>query len=158
MDASGSSAIKTQNSNLRLVWAIAIIGSIPIVIFTVMIVIAGGRTGFSASLIDAYKVYSAIVLSFLGGIHWGIILGSDNDNLSGKTLVIALIAPFIGWVAVFVVEPLCFALLIVGFAGQGAWDNFSAHRGNLPLWYSKTRMILTLVVILSMAIAMYATA
>ena len=158
MDADGSNAIKPDRSNRRLVWAIAIIGAIPIVVLTAMIVIAGGRTGFSAPLIDAYKVYSAIILSFLGGIHWGIILGSENDSLSGKTLVIALIAPFIGWIAVFIAEPLCFAVLMVGFAGQGAWDNFAAHKGYLPLWYSKTRMILTLVVILSMAITMYATA
>lgn len=158
MDASGSTTQESENSDHKLVWAIAIIGAIPMVLFSAIIVVAGGRSGFAAPFIDAYKVFSAIILSFLGGIHWGIVLGSGNDHFSGKALVISLIAPLIGWIAFFVSEPMCFALLMVGFAGQGAWDNFAVHKGHLPLWYSKTRMILTLVVILSMAAIMYATA
>ncbi len=147
-----------ENSNQKLVWIIVIIGALPVIILTVTIVLFGGHSSISASLIDAYKVYSAIVLSFLGGIHWGIVLGAENERPASKPLIMSLSAPLIGWSAVFIAEPLCFALLIVGFAGQGAWDNFSAHNGNLPLWFSKIRLTLTLVVILLLAITMYATA
>lgn len=154
----GLKASQPEVQNQRLIWTIAVIGAVPMLIFTSAILISGGHSGTSAPLIDAYKIYSAIVLSFLGGIHWGIVLGAKEEVPSSKTLLVSVAAPLIGWIAVFVSEPMCFALLIVGFAGQGAWDNFAAHNGKLPLWFSKTRMILTIVVIISMAVAMYATA
>lgn len=144
--------------NRRTIWVTAIIGVMPVIVFSALIVFSGGHSSFAASLVDAYKVYSAIALSFLGGIHWGVVLAAKHNVPSGKTIIVSLIAPLIGWVSVFVAEPMCFALLIVGFAGQGAWDNFSAHNGQLPIWFSNTRIILTAVVILSLAITMYATA
>jgi hypothetical protein len=155
---SGSDSPENTKQNIRTIWIIAVIGAVPIIIFTALIAVAGGHSGYAAPLVDAYKVYSAILLSFLGGIQWGIVLVGKENTPSSKTILISLIAPLIGWIAVFVAEPMCFALLTVGFAGQGAWDNFAAHNGYLPLWYSKIRMILTSVVILSLAITMYATA
>ncbi len=153
-DAEPSEGAKQNN---RTIWIIAIIGVVPVIIFTALIAFTGGHSSFAAPLIDAFKVYSAISLSFLGGIHWGIVLAANENISSGKTIIVSLVAPLIGWIAVFVAEPMCFALLIVGFAGQGAWDNFAAHNGHLPIWFSKTRMILTVVVILSLAVTMYAT-
>ena len=154
----GPEPSKGAKQNNRTIWVIAAIGVVPVIIFTALIAFSGGHSSFAAPLVDAYKVYSAITLSFLGGIHWGIVLAAKENVSSVKTIIVSLVAPLIGWLAVFVSEPMCFALLIVGFAGQGAWDNFTAHNGHLPIWFSNTRMILTAVVILSLAITMYATA
>ena len=154
----GPEPSKGAKQNSHTIWIIAIIGVVPVIIFTALIAFSGGHSSFAAPLVDAYKVYSAISLSFLGGIHWGVVLAAKENISSGKTIIVSLAAPLIGWIAVFVAEPMCFALLIVGFAGQGAWDNFAAHNGHLPIWFSNTRMILTAVVILSLAITMYATA
>jgi len=154
----GAKPSEGAKKNNRTIWVIAAIGVVPVIIFTALIAFSGGHSSFAAPLVDAYKVYSAITLSFLGGIHWGIVLAAKQNVSSGKTIIVSLGAPLIGWIAVFVAEPMCFALLIVGFAGQGAWDNFTAHNGHLPIWFSNTRMILTAVVILSLAITMYATA
>ena len=156
IDDAGPSEGAKQNS--RTIWLIATIGVMPVIIFTALIACFGGHSSLTVPLVDAYKVYSAITLSFLGGIHWGVVLAEKQNASSGETIIVSLVAPLIGWVAVFVEEPMCFALLIVGFAGQGAWDNFTAHTGQLPIWFSNTRMILTKVVILSLAITMYATA
>ncbi len=144
--------------NSRTIWIIATIGVVPVIILTALIAFSGGHSSFAAPLVDAYKVYSAISLSFLGGIHWGVVLAANGSVSSRQTIIVSLAAPLIGWAAVFVAEPMCFALLIVGFAGQGAWDNFAAHNGQLPIWFSKIRMMLTAVVILSLAVTMYATA
>ena len=154
----GSEAPEGTKQNSRAIWIIAIIGVVPVMIFAALITLAGGHSSFAAPLVDAYKVYSAITLSFLGGIHWGVVLAAKENVSSEKTIIVSLVAPLIGWIAVFVAEPMCFALLIVGFAGQGAWDNFAAHNGQLPIWFSKVRLILTMVVILSLAVTMYATA
>lgn len=152
------SSLSPDAHDRRTIWIIAVTGAIPMVVFAILIVLTGGHSEISILLIDAFKVYSTLVLSFLGGVRWGAVLASQDRLPAGKIIITSLLAPLIGWIAVFVSEPMCFALLIVGFAGQGAWDNFAAHNGRLPIWFAKLRMILTVVVILSLAMAMYATA
>ena len=37
------------------------------------------------------------------------------------------------------------SVLAAGFAGQGAWDVWTAERGQGPAWYGRLRMRLTVV-------------
>lgn len=142
----------------RLVWALSAIGLAPLILFTVVLVVVGNQSGMVAPVVDAYKTCAAIILSFLAGIHWGIVLNKNEVAISSRSIVVAVAAPLTGWVAVFVTEPMCFALLIVGFAGQGAWDNIAAHNGLLPRWFSKIRMIMTIFVVAILAVSMFVTA
>ncbi len=146
-----------ENQPIRVVWLISLIGLVPIVIFTIAITFSGMQSGVVPVLIDAFKTYAAILLSFLGGIRWGVALNKDSQKNIERSILAATIAPLIGWVAIFVAEPLCFAILIVGYAGQGAWDNISAHRGLMPLWFARIRMIMTTLVVISLAVTMFAT-
>jgi hypothetical protein len=148
----------TKNPANRLVWALAVLGLAPLIFFTVALVVVGMQSAMAAPIVDAYKTCAAIILSFLAGIHWGVILAKNETAAPLRSIALAIAAPLIGWMAVFVAEPMCFALLIVGFAGQGAWDNFAAHRGLLPQWFSKIRMVMTIIVVAILAVAMFVTA
>ncbi len=142
----------------RLVWVLSSIGLAPLIFFTVALVVVGKQSGMVAPIVDAYKTCAAIILSFLAGVHWGVVLNKNGAAISLRTMLVAIAAPLTGWAALFVGEPMCFALLIVGFAGQGAWDNFAAHNGLLPGWFSKIRMIMTIFVVAILALAMFVTA
>ena len=137
------------------VWALAIVGLLPIVVFTLLLIFAGRQSAIAAPITDAYKTFAAIILSFLGGVHWGVALNGSSHGVPRRTFVLAILAPLFGWIALFVSEPLSFALLIVIFAGQGAWDNFAGHSGQLPYWYARMRMILTIMMVVSLAIVMF---
>lgn len=101
--------------------------------------------------------YGAVILSFLGGVRWGIEV-QRNGETSGRTMVISMIPALIGFSAFAVPVPFVFAMLAVAFAAQGAWDSFSAHSGQVPQWYGKMRMVLTVLVCAALIVAFMATA
>jgi len=142
----------------RPVWLMSALGIAPLVFFTIALLLVGRQSALVAPLADAFKTCAAIILSFQAGIHWGILLGKSNSTLGPGSVLAAFAPPAIGWIALFISEPMCFAFLMVGFAAQGAWDNFAAHHGLLPRWFSKIRMILTIIMVAILAVAMFATA
>ncbi|MCO5082558.1 MAG: DUF3429 domain-containing protein [Rhizobiaceae bacterium] len=100
--------------------------------------------------------YSAIVLSFLGGIRWGIAMQTREGG--ARALAPSLVPALVGWLAPFVLQPYCFAILAVAYAAQGAWDSLSAGNGALPEWYGRMRVRLTIVAVATLVLAFVATA
>ena len=100
--------------------------------------------------------YSAVTLSFLGGIRWGIAMQTREDG--ARALAPSLVPALVGWLAPFVLQPYCFAILAVAYAAQGAWDSLSTGNGTLPEWYGRMRMRLTVVAVATLVLAFVATA
>ncbi len=141
-----------------LVLILGALGLLPIVLLTLLLVSLGDQSNFWVPLVDAIKTYSAIVISFVGGIHWATILGGLKTSTAHRGISISMVAPFFGWLAIFLNEPMSFALLIVCLLAQGAWENLSVINNHLPPWHSKVRQILTMFSVVSLAVAMFATA
>lgn len=102
-------------------------------------------------------VYSAVVLSFLGGVRWGIGLTAEGAAKRPGELWLALPPALVGWVAVIVPVPLSFAILAVAFAALGAWDALAAHRNKLPEWYGRLRIVLTVGAVAMLLLAFAST-
>ncbi|MFI0844229.1 DUF3429 domain-containing protein [Mesorhizobium sp. IMUNJ 23232] len=102
-------------------------------------------------------VYSAVVLSFLGGVRWGAGLTAEGADKRPGELWLALPPAFIGWIAVVVPVPLSFAILAVAFAALGAWDALATHRNKLPEWYGRLRIILTVGAVAMLLLAFAST-
>lgn len=100
--------------------------------------------------------YCAIILSFLGGIRWGLGMVFRGGG-SPRDLVASCIPPLMGWAAVYAPVPFAFALFAAAFAAQGAWDAFAAHSGMAPGWYGRLRILLTVLVVAAMLLAFVAT-
>lgn len=103
------------------------------------------------------KVYAAIVLSFLGGVRWGLAMARRREP-NGRDLFIATAAPLAGWIGSATPAPYTFALLAAAFAAHGAWDTIAAHRGKAPDWYARQRTLLTLIVVATLVLAFASTA
>lgn len=101
--------------------------------------------------------YSAVILSFLGGARWGMEIHRHHEA-SSWVLVVGMLPALIGFAAFAVPAPFVFAMLAVAFAAHGAWDSFSAHSDQVPAWYGKMRVVLTVLVVAAMIIAFMATA
>ncbi len=92
-----------------------------------------------------FLVYSAVILSFLGGVRWGAVASSDAVAMQGlaASVLPSLWAWFVVWLA-----PVGMAvwLMAVGYALMGIADWSRPPRGIAP-WMRRLRMRLTLAVI-----------
>lgn len=101
--------------------------------------------------------YAAIVLSFLGGLRWGLAVARP-DRASRRDLWLGIVPALVGWGALATPVPYAFGLLAVAFAAQGAWDSLSAQDGPMPAWFGRLRTRLTVVVVAMLVLALAATA
>ncbi len=100
--------------------------------------------------------YSALILSFLGGIRWGVEM-AQRDKPRFIELGGAVIAPLAAWGLVMAfftqgAKPLWFILMAAAIALFWFWD-FASSR--LPGWYQKLRIWPTLGAVLSLGVAYY---
>lgn len=103
------------------------------------------------------KSYAAVILSFLGGIRWGLATRDDDETTQGF-LGMSVLPSLAGWAAFLMPDIYAFAWLAACFAGQGAADQFAVHAGKAPAWFGRLRMRLTMLVTGAMLLALIAVA
>ncbi|MFN3230884.1 MAG: DUF3429 domain-containing protein [Alphaproteobacteria bacterium] len=93
---------------------------------------------------EAMLFYSATVLSFLGGVRWGMALNNPRSSRMASSLTIGIFPPLVAWVMLLI--DLHWGLLgtAVAFALMYASDLFAAKEGTAPAWYPQLRMPLTI--------------
>jgi hypothetical protein len=141
----------------RMARRLALAGFLPILVLSLWLFGIAEDHPWRAVTLALLKSYGAVILSFLGGIRWGLGMVQGGQG-SGRALAASCLPPLAGWAAVFVTEPYSFALLAVAFAAQGAWDVFAAHAGVAPRWFGATRTLLTVLVVAAMVLSFVATA
>ncbi|RTR03816.1 DUF3429 domain-containing protein [Halomonas nitroreducens] len=96
--------------------------------------------------IHAFLGYAAVILSFLGGVHWGLALGTlaPGSVAFRRRLGMAVLPSLVAWSALLL-EPLPGTwLLVAGFVLLRA---FEVGTTGLPAWYRRLRSALTLGVV-----------
>ena len=121
---------------------LALAGFVPFAALIVWLVAISNDHVWRDETIFLLKVYSATILSFLGGTRFGeaLMAGGEEQRLP---LAASVVPALCAWVACSIGEPASFALLAVAFAAQGAWDSVSSHRGDMPGWYGRMRVVVT---------------
>lgn len=98
----------------------------------------------------ALVAYGATILSFLGGVHWGLAIGPQRVAHSGKLpgrLIVSVIPSLAGWTALLVAESTGLLVLAAAVAAM-LWVDLRATRlGQAPPWYPKLRRPLTFAVV-----------
>lgn len=98
----------------------------------------------------ALLVYAIAILSFLGGVRWGI-------NMSGNELprdyFIAVTPALIGWAAIGLSRPRDLWMLCIAFVIYGLLDYGMACRVVAPEWYGRLRLFLSAVAAICLGIA-----
>ncbi len=109
----------------------------------------GGALGRRAP--GALLAYAAVILSFMGGVHWGLAMSAARPSWLryGASVVPALL----GWAALLAGGRAGFVLLAASFASLYAYDRGAVRAGEAPAWYPALRWPLTLVVCLCLALA-----
>ena len=112
----------------------------------------GWRPFVLAALLD----FAAVILAFMGAIHWGLAMRAEETDEKAKLqLGLSVIPPLLGWAALAGGLPMGLSLPIFLFAFIGLYlaDMHAVHVGLAPQWYPALRTPLTLVVCLSLLVA-----
>jgi hypothetical protein len=134
----------------RLSWILTIAGVLPFAITALAAFAMGADNPLTVSVVEVFRTWSVVVLSFLGGIRWGHALVYHSDRI-GKAALVSLVASVLpalfAWSTYFLADRQALVVLILAYAAQGAWDSLTAQTGNLPRWFASQRIILTLAVV-----------
>lgn len=89
--------------------------------------------------------YGATILSFLGGIYWGVALGQAPADAKIGVLLISVLPQLFGWVSLLM-PPFAAAIgLAAGLALMLAMDRFALRSALVPAWFFKLRATLSIV-------------
>lgn len=102
------------------------------------------------AVIFALIGYGALILSFLGGVHWGLAVARFGTMTEPRSRNIRLglsVAPSLtGWLCLLLPPVLGLGALTASFLAMLAVDLAAVQRCDAPVWYGRLRLPLTLVV------------
>jgi hypothetical protein len=105
----------------------------------------------------ALAAYGAVILSFLGGIHWGLAV-ADGDRVIGEGATFArlggsVVPSLVSWAALFLPAQMGMMVLAAAFSGMLLFDCRASRMAQTPPWYPTLRWPLTITVVMSLAVA-----
>lgn len=128
------------------------LGAIPFVLLAITGLLSQGPLQEQTSF--ALAAYGAVILSFLGGIHWGLAIAdfgpAQSDISTLHRLAFSVIPSLIGWGALLLPNPAGLLVLAAAFAWLLVFDLQASRKARAPAWYPKLRRPLTVVVVASL--------
>ncbi|NGX15075.1 DUF3429 family protein [Wenzhouxiangella sp. XN24] len=114
-----------------------------------------GGAGQQAYFAQQFIAYGAVILSFVGAVHWGTALASGSLRI--MRLAISVLPALLGWAALLLPSQGAAWLLLGGFVLLRAWEATPPVAATLPAWYRGLRTRLTVAVsVLLVLFAMFA--
>ncbi len=104
----------------------------------------GGGERLSQALI----VYGVAILSFLGGVRWGIAIGYESEAAQRRDFVIAVVPALIGWAAALLAPGAALWFILLGLMDYGLYC-----RDVAPEWYGRLRLGLSAAVAVLLGVA-----
>lgn len=101
----------------------------------------------AASWRHALSAYGAVILSFVGALHWGLAmtLPALSDGQRSAWYVWSVAPALIAWPSLLIAPRLAAPLLIAGFIAHYLQDRRLASQALLPSWYLPLRLRLSMV-------------
>ncbi len=137
-----------------LAWGLSLAGFIPFGFLAIALLVLGPGSGFFASLFDIFKIWSALILSFLGGIRWGFAIA--NEPFENRNLLLSVVPSILAWFVLLLPDAYCILALLLLFSLHGAWDSFYINEGKVAPWFGKIRITLTFLVVAAHVVVLFA--
>jgi glycerol uptake facilitator-like aquaporin len=101
--------------------------------------------------------YAAVILSFLGALHWAFAMTIPSLNQRSRNLsfIWSVIPSLIAWISLLVNEFFGTLLLIIFFALSLWKDKQLIDIFELPKWYFPMRSRLSFIVIICLSISLF---
>lgn len=102
--------------------------------------------------------YGAVILGFLGGVHWGLAFDADStvpSDIQRARFGLGVMPSLFGWVALLVAflgaERIALVVLVLGYVGTTVLEARASRRGFMPRGYMGLRWVLSSLVIVILA-------
>lgn len=134
------------------------LGLLPFIIPTALLVYDAAHT---ALWLHWLMTYAAVILSFVGALHWAFAMTLPNLNLKQTRwcFVWSIIPALVAWAALFLASFDGMLVMAAFFAGNFMQDAYLAKNVGMPSWYMRMRFHLSLVatscLIIAAALTLY---
>lgn len=99
--------------------------------------------------------YGAVIISFLGAIHWGLEFAKYGGHHQGyRRYAIGAVAPAIAWPTMLLPVEYALVTQFLAFVFLYFVDARATVRGWAPAWYSTYRFVLTFIVGASLVVSL----
>ena len=142
--------IKTLSGNEKIAKTLGYAGLIPFITFSIGSWI---EIPYLYNTVYVLITYAAIILSFMGAIHWGMAM-SKTDSKHGKCFIISVIPALAAWFSLLIPEFFSLIILLIGFFLLLSFDLTVEKSQGFPGWYIPMRIKLTFIVSLSLISAL----
>lgn len=135
-----------NNLNQRLVVRLGFIGLVPFVLLTLACWLV--HPEWLGYFIKAQLAYGIVILSFLGGLHWGVTIMADGKDVeeARRALIWGVIPTLIAWCSLINMG-VGFLVQVVGFIAAYKIDKRLYESYSIPSWFIDLRLQLTRVVV-----------
>lgn len=108
---------------------------------------------------DALVAYGAIILSFIGALHWGLAmtLPELTERQRSAWFAWSVVPALIAWPAVLFSPIVAAPLLVIGFIAHYLQDRRLAGQATLPGWYLPLRLRLSGVAVVCLVAGVIAS-
>ena len=142
----------------RIAWFLAIAGALPFIAATAALY-ASSASSVRVPAIAALVTYCAVILSFLGGIEWGLAIRDETGTESTRVVALGLsaVSSLAAWAVLWMDGPKwqVGSALAIFVAVWGA-DQWMGRRGVLPAWFIHLRTAISALVPLVLGAALFA--
>ena len=97
-----------------------------------------------AEIQAALATYAATIISFLGGIRWGIAVRADQSDRAAFDYLGSVVPQLLGWSALALPDPARLFVLGLIVLVLGPLDRRLVRRGLAPDWFGRLRTLLSL--------------
>ena len=139
--------MQPESLNKRLVLQLGYAGLIPFFLMTLGVWTADAT--WIGDFVKGQLAYGMVILSFLGGVHWGVALLSNTlpEEISRRALTWGVTPSLIAWCATLF-SGFGFAVMMAGFIAALQVDKQLYPAYGMPDWMVPMRKRLTTVVVL----------
>lgn len=103
--------------------------------------------------IQAKITYGALILSFLGGIHWGVT-AINSRHANWLRLSWGVTPTLVAWVALFLKPSIGLITLLISFTATAIVDHHIFASDSDNAWFGKLRTILSIGAIAALLLAL----
>lgn len=100
--------------------------------------------------VPSIALYAAVILSFMGGVQWGVAMRSVDDGgplQSWRRYTVSVLPALLAWGALALPTRQALIALSTGFVISLMYDLWTVRQGETPQWYERLRLGLTTVVV-----------